>query len=108
VTTHTPTAAPGGLDPRLRRPCAVTDELARRVAAEQSIAPKTGRCAGCGSQPSRQFPHCRSNVVARALYRHSAVKDLPAAQGRPAPDQTTKPADVDQLVPFPARVVGRV
>jgi hypothetical protein len=108
VTTHTPTAAPGGLDPRLRRPCAVTDELARRVAAEHRRDPRTGRCAGCGYRPSTRFPHCRGHVVARARYPHRAVTDLPPARGRPAPDQTTKPADVDQVVPFPARVVGRV
>jgi hypothetical protein len=108
VTTHTPTAATGGLDPWLREPWTVTDELARLVAAEHRRDPRTNRCAGCGYRPSRQFPHCRSHVVARALYEHSAVKDLPPAQGRPAPARTTKPADVDQLVPLPARVVGRV
>jgi hypothetical protein len=106
MTTHTPTAATG-LDPRLRRPCTVTDELPRRVAAEHRRDPRTNRGAGSGYRPSRQFPHCRSHVVARARYRHSTT-DLPPAQGRPAPAKTTKPADVDQLVPFPARVVGRV
>jgi hypothetical protein len=108
VTTHTPTAATGGLDPRLRRPWTVTDELARRVAAEHRRDPRTNRCAGCCYRPSSQFPHCRSHGVARALDRHGAVQDLPPAQSQPAPAQTRKPADVDELVPFPARVVGRV
>jgi hypothetical protein len=108
VTSHTPTAATGGLVPRLRRPCTVTDELAGLMAAGHRRDPRTNRCAACGYRPGRQFPHCRSYAVARALDRHRAVKDLPPAQGRPAPAQTTKPADLDPLVPFPARVVGRV
>jgi hypothetical protein len=108
VTTHTPTAATGGLDPRLRRPCTVTDELARLVAAGHRRDPRTNRCAGCGYRPSSRFPHCRSHVLARAHCQHSAVTDLPPAQGRPAPAHTTKPADVDPLVPVPARVLGRV
>jgi hypothetical protein len=96
------------LDERLRAPWTVTDELARLVAAEHRRDPRTNRCAGCGYRPSGQFPRCRSHVVARAVDRHSAVTDLPPAQGRPAPARTTKPAGVDQLVRFPARVVGRV
>jgi hypothetical protein len=107
TTPHTPTDATG-LDPQLREPWTVTDELARRVAAEHRRGPRTNRCAGCGYRPSTRFPHCRSYVVARALYQHSAVTDLPPAQGQPAPAQTTKPAGLDQLVLFPARVVGRV
>jgi len=107
VTTHTPTAATG-LDPRLRRPGTITDELARRVAAEHRGDPRTNRRAGCGDRPSGQFPHGRSDVAARALDRHSAVQDLRPARGRPAPAQTTTPADLDPLVLFSARVVGRV
>jgi hypothetical protein len=107
MTTHTPTDATG-LDVRLREPWTVTDELARPVAAENRRDPRTSRCAACGYRASRQFPHCSSHVVARALDQHSAVTDLPPAPGPPAPAQTTKPADLEQLVPFPARVVGRV
>jgi hypothetical protein len=96
----TPNAATAAtvLDARLRQPWTVSDELARLVAAEHCRDPRTGRCAACGYQPSTRFPHCRSHIVARALYQHSQIKDLP-----PVEDQT--PADVsavDQLVLFPA------
>jgi len=95
------------LDERLRAPWTVTDELARLVAAEHRRDPRANRCAGGGYRPSRRFPHCRSHIVARAPYQHSAVTDLPPAHGQPGPAQTTTPADLDQLVPFPARVVRR-
>jgi hypothetical protein len=99
MTTNGATAGTG-LDARLNEPWTVTDELARLVAREHSNDPRTRRCAACGYQPSARFPHCRSHIVARALYQHSTVKDLP-----PIEDQT--PADADapatgQLVLFPA------
>jgi hypothetical protein len=98
----TPTAATAGtgLDARLRQPWTVTDELARLVAREHSNDPRTRRCAACGHQPSARFPDCRSHVVARALYQHGAVKDLP-----PIEDPTAADADApatQQLVLFRA------
>jgi hypothetical protein len=100
MTTHTPTAA-AGLDARLREPWTVSDELARLVAREHCRDPRTGRCVACGYRPtSTRFPVCRSHVVARALYQHSAVKDLP-----PIEDQTPAGADApatEQLALFAA------
>jgi ribosomal protein L37E len=61
---------------------------------------RTGRCAACGYQPSTRFPHCRSHIVARALYQHSQITELPPAENETTPAHV--PA-VDQLSLFPAK-----
>jgi hypothetical protein len=104
MTTNTPTAATV-LDARLREPWTVTDELARLVALEHSNDPRTRRCAACGYLTSKQLPNCRSHIVARALYEHSSVKDLPPVETRPVGAAT--PAGQLALFPAPPNTNGR-